>query len=107
MDQRFMKKLYLGFLNVHILYHASKEPIYGVWMIEELNHHGYHVGPSHIYPMLRDLTKENLLSMTEKLEHGKIRKYYTITALGLEVLKELKQRARELSKEVFYENRES
>ncbi len=104
MNERFMKRLYLGFLNVHILYHASKEPIYGVWMMEELNSHGYHVGPSHIYPLLKELTKENLLVMTEKLENGKIRKYYRTTILGNQVLKELKDHAKELSKEVSHES---
>ncbi len=103
MNERFMKKLFLGFLNVHILYHASKAPIYGAWMIEELNHHGYHVGSSHIYPLLKELTKENLLVMNEVLEGGKIRKYYQITPLGNTVLNELKERAKALSKEVFYE----
>lgn len=103
MNERFMKKLYLGFLNVHILYHASKEPIYGAWMIEELNHHGYRVGPSHIYPLLKELAKENLLVMNEQLEQGKIRKYYQTTSLGNQVLNELKVKAKALSKEVFYE----
>ncbi|MCU0104957.1 PadR family transcriptional regulator [Acholeplasma vituli] len=75
MNSRYEKKLYLGFLNMHILYHASKEPIYGVWMIEELNHHGYHVGPSHIYPILKEMVKEGLLEVYENSESGRMRKY--------------------------------
>lgn len=104
MNDHIMKKIYLGFLNIHILYHASKAPIYGVWMITELKEHGYQVGPSHIYPLLKSLTQDGLLSMSEKLNHGKIRKYYTITPAGLLVLQDLKQRAIELSKEVFNDN---
>lgn len=104
MKDHFMKKIYLGFLHIHILHHASKAPFYGVWMISELKEHGYQVGPSHIYPLLKSLTQEDLLSMSEQLEQGKIRKYYTITPKGRLVLQDLKQRAIELSKEVFNEN---
>lgn len=100
MNTRFEKKLYLGFLNIHILYHASKKPIYGVWMIDELNHHGYKVGASHIYPLLKDMTTEGLLSIVGKNEHGRIRKYYFITAKGKLLLEDLEQKVKELSSEI-------
>jgi len=29
------KELYAGFIRLHILYHASKGPIFGLWVIEE------------------------------------------------------------------------
>lgn len=101
MNTRFEKKLYLGFLNIHILYHASIEPIYGVWMIDELNHHGYNVGASHIYPLLKEMTAEGLLSMAEKNENGRIRKYYFITEKGNLFLSDLKQKVKELSSEII------
>ena len=100
MNSRYEKKLYLGFLNMHILYHASKEPIYGVWMIEELNHHGYHVGPSHIYPILKEMVKEGLLEVYENSESGRMRKYYRITERGKEVLTALNTKLKELTGEV-------
>ncbi|MCX5995660.1 MAG: PadR family transcriptional regulator, partial [Chloroflexi bacterium] len=31
-----LKDFFLGFVKIHILYHASKEPIYGVEILEEL-----------------------------------------------------------------------
>ena len=100
MNSRYEKKLYLGFLNMHILSHASKEPIYGVWMIEELNHHGYHVGPSHIYPILKEMVKEGLLEVYENSESGRMRKYYRITERGKEVLTALNTKLKELTGEV-------
>ena len=29
--------LFLGFVKLHILYHAGREPVYGLWLIEELS----------------------------------------------------------------------
>jgi DNA-binding PadR family transcriptional regulator len=66
-----MKKIYLGFLEAHVLHHASIMPIYGQWMIQELNHHGYHVGPSHIYPLLNQMEKQGLLIKEEKNDEVK------------------------------------
>ncbi len=101
MIHAFHKKLYLGFLNMHILHHASQEPIYGLWMIEELNHHGYEVGASHIYPLLKSLTDEGYLLMEPKQTEGRIRKYYRITTQGLHLLEELKHKLKELIAEVY------
>jgi hypothetical protein len=36
-----LRHFYGGFVRLHILYHAAKEPICGVEMIEELKRHGY------------------------------------------------------------------
>jgi PadR family transcriptional regulator, regulatory protein PadR len=101
MDHMILKKIYLGFLQTHVLYHASIEPIYGLFMIQELNHHGYHVGPSHIYPLLNQMEKQGLLNKEEKNEFGKIRKYYQITQKGTELLNDIKIKVRELSNEIL------
>ena len=100
MNARFEKKLYLGFLNLHILFHASIGPIYGTWMIEELNRHGYQVGASHVYPLLKEMTAADLIAMEAKNENGRIRKYYAITGKGRLLLDELKRKVEELSQEV-------
>jgi DNA-binding PadR family transcriptional regulator len=101
MDHMVLKKIYLGFLQAHVLYHASIEPIYGLFMIQELNHHGYHVGPSHIYPLLNQMEKQGLLIKEEKNEFGKIRKYYQITQAGIELLNDIKIKVKELSNEIL------
>jgi DNA-binding PadR family transcriptional regulator len=100
MNTQFEKKIYLAFLNIHILYHASIKAIYGIWIIDELKHHGYKVGPSHIYPLLKEMTLEGLIVMDERNEKGRIRKYYTITDKGIILLSELKSKVLELSNEV-------
>lgn len=40
MQDQIMRKLFLGFIHIHILHHAKKEPFYGEWMIEELKRQG-------------------------------------------------------------------
>ena len=100
MKERVLRKLFLGFMQVHILYHAREEPIYGVYMMEELRRHGYEVSAGTLYPLLHNLATSGLLSVEKKVIQGKIRKYYTITPAGEEVLEEASDKAQELVKEL-------
>ncbi|MEE8392587.1 MAG: helix-turn-helix transcriptional regulator, partial [Anaerolineae bacterium] len=50
-----LRELFLGFIKIHILHHAGQEPVYGLWLIEELAHHGYTVSPGTLYPTLHSL----------------------------------------------------
>lgn len=100
MQQQIMRKLFLGFIHIHILHHAKKEPFYGSWMIEELKEHGYDISAGTLYPILHNLEKNGIIKMEEKNVDGKIRKYYSITELGDEVLKEARAKAYELFKEI-------
>lgn len=95
-----LRKLFLGFIQVHILHHANKGPFFGAWMIEELKEHGYTMSPGTLYPVLHSLETAGLLVKEEQIIEGKIRKYYAITAKGVEVLAEAKQKAEELIKEI-------
>lgn len=100
MKERILRKLFLGFMQVHILYHAQKEPIYGVCMIEELKEHGYDISAGTLYPLLHSLSTGGLLAKEEQVIGGKIRKYYTITPAGEDVLKEASKKAEELVREL-------
>jgi DNA-binding PadR family transcriptional regulator len=100
MQSSILRKLFLGFIHIHILHHAKKEAIYGAWMMEELQEHGYDISPGTLYPLLHKMSQMDLLEMTEKNVSGKIRKYYTITELGESVLEEARQKAYELFKEI-------
>jgi PadR family transcriptional regulator PadR len=95
-----IRDLFLGFIKIHILHHADKEPVYGLWLIEELNHHGYEIGPGTLYPTLHKLEKEQLLKSYKELYNGKIRKYYRTTSKGRRVLKEAKEKADILVNEI-------
>ncbi len=100
MQDQILRKLFLGFIQIHILHHAKKEPFYGVWMIEELREHGYDMSPGTLYPLLHSMESKELLEKEEKNVEGKIRKYYRITELGNEVLSEARKKAYELFKEI-------
>lgn len=96
MITKIQRKLFLGFIQIHILHHAKKESFFGSWMIEELSEHGYDISAGTLYPILHSMVKDDLLTRTESNVEGKIRKYYHITKKGEEVLIEAKKKAREL-----------
>lgn len=100
MQDQILRKLFLGFIQIHILHHAKKEPFYGAWMIEELKEHGYDMSPGTLYPLLHSMESNKLLDKEERIVDGKLRKYYTITSLGIEILKEARNKAYELFKEI-------
>lgn len=100
MQDQVLRKLFLGFIQIHILHHAKKEPFYGVWMIEELRQHGYDMSPGTLYPLLHTLESSGLLTKEEKNVDGKVRKYYKITEVGQKVLEEARKKAYELFREV-------
>ena len=56
------KDIFGGLVRLHVLYHASHEEIFGLGMIEELEHHGYKVSPGTLYPVLHGLEKNGLLA---------------------------------------------
>lgn len=100
MQEPVLRKLFLAFIQVHILHHAKKEPIYGAWMIEELKRHGYEISAGTLYPIFHNLEKDGLLSWENKTISGKIRKYYSITEKGVSVLEQAKEKITELKGEI-------
>ena len=96
-----LKDFFLGFVKIHILYHASKEPIYGVEILEELGRHGYRLSPGTLYPTLHRLASEGYLQRRSEVVGGKVRKYYAITERGLGARDEARQRITELVDEVL------
>ncbi len=100
MQLKILQKLYRGFVQLHILHHAKQKPVYGVWMMDELKTHGYTIGPGTIYPLLSGMTASGLLEKTEKNVNGKIRKYYAITPLGIDVFEDAGKKAAELFHEI-------
>ena len=92
--------LFLGFVKLHILYHAGQEPVYGLWLIEELSEHGYRLSPGTLYPVLHTMQEEKLLSSEMRVVEGKRRKYYRLTSAGRKALAEGKRKAQELLEEL-------
>jgi PadR family transcriptional regulator, regulatory protein PadR len=100
MSEYVKKRLFQGFICMHILHHAKEHPVYGSWMVQELAHHGYTISYGTLYPILHDLEKEGLLISSSSIVEGKVRKYYSITTYGETVLEELRNYLKELTDEV-------
>lgn len=100
MDNKVLRKLFLGFIQIHILHHAKEEAIYGSWMLDELHEHGYEISAGTLYPILHSMEVDQLLKKENVNVNGKIRKYYQITAKGEDVLDEARAKAYELFKEI-------
>ena len=97
------REFFLGFIKIHLLYHASKESIFGAEITEELARHGYSLSPGTLYPTLHRLEKEGYLESSSKVVNGKVRNYYKATAKGRLVLEQSKRKIRELVTEVIEE----
>jgi len=97
------REFFLGFIKIHILYHAAREPIFGVEIAEELARHGYSVSPGTLYPTLHRLEKEGYLESSSRVVSGRVRRYYRATAMGKLVLEQSKKKIRELVTEVVEE----
>jgi len=98
-----LRDFFLGFVKIHILHHAAQEPVYGLALIDELQRHGYEIGPGTLYPVLHGLEAAGYVVREDRVVHGKVRKYYAITADGRRALDEARVKIAELVEEVLEE----
>jgi DNA-binding PadR family transcriptional regulator len=103
MGELLTRLFFGGFVRMHVLYHAVKEPVFGAELIEELRRHGYEVGPGTLYPILNQLFEAGLLSCSTEVVGGKRRKYYRATPEGAEALEQARAKLRELVAEVLHD----
>ena len=95
-----IRDFFLGFIKIHILYHASQEPIYGLDFIHELEEHGYQISPGTLYPIFHNLEQQGYLISEKKVVGGKVRKYYIATKQGKKALLDAYSKVRELLNEI-------
>ncbi|MBN2548838.1 MAG: helix-turn-helix transcriptional regulator [Anaerolineales bacterium] len=94
------RNFFLGFIRLHILFHATQEPIFGLDMIRELERHGYSLSPGTLYPILHNLARDGLLETQQQVVGGKMRKYYLATDAGRQALEAALEKVRELVNEI-------
>ena len=99
-SNHLLRHFFGGFVRLHILYHADKEPICGVELIEELGRHGYRLSPGTLYPILHQLQAKGYLNQKRQVVAGKQRKNYRITARGRKLLADARGRLKELFSEL-------
>ncbi len=86
-----------------MLVHAFHEQVFGLAMMEELNRHGYRIGPGTLYPLLHGMERGGLLKSQLKNVDGRRRRLYTITASGRRVLRNAMVKVDELHHELHEE----
>ena len=101
MAQDLLRQFFGGFVRMHVLYHAAKEPIWGAEIMEELQRHGYKLSPGTLYPILHQLEAAGVLSAKTIVVSGKRRKTYRITRTGRKLLQEAREKLGELVSEVL------
>ncbi len=67
-----------------------KEPTYGYSLVKTLSDNQIPMDANTLYPLLRRLEGQGLLSSQWDTAQGKPRKYYQITEAGMEVLEKTK-----------------
>ena len=96
-----LRDFFLGFVRIHILHHAANEAVYGLALMEELRRHGYELSAGTLYPVLHGLAADGYLAVERRVVGGKVRKYYTITSEGRQLLDEAQAKVAELVEEVI------
>jgi len=95
------RELFLGFVKIHILYHASHEEVSGVGLSQELARHGYGISSGTLYPTLRKLERNGYLNSSSRVVDGRRRIYYTATLKGRKALVKAREQALELVNEIM------
>jgi PadR family transcriptional regulator, regulatory protein PadR len=93
--------LYTGLIKLHVLYHAAKEPVYGLAMIEELGRHGYKLSAGTLYPILHGLEERGYLVSSRERTGSAARRVYRATRSGRKALADAKGKVQELFGELF------
>jgi PadR family transcriptional regulator, regulatory protein PadR len=85
-----------GLVELHVLYHAAEEEIFGLGMLDELRRHGYNISPGTLYPLLHRLTHRRYLSVREVRQGRARRRLYRATERGRKALAVVHEHVREL-----------
>jgi DNA-binding PadR family transcriptional regulator len=100
-DNYVTRHFFNGFIRLHVLYHAAKEPTYGAEIAEELVRHGYRLSQGTLYPTLHLLEEQGYLKSRRQMLNGRWRTYYRATPSGKRVLMEARRKLQELVAEVI------
>jgi PadR family transcriptional regulator, regulatory protein PadR len=94
------RELFDGLIRLHVLLHAAHEPIFGLAMMHELEHHGYRVGPGTLYPLMHGLERAGLMKSSLQHAEGRRRRVYRITPAGKRALEKARVQVDELHEEL-------
>jgi len=98
------RDLSLALMRIHVLYHAVREPVFGLGIIEEMGRHGYRLSAGTLYPILHGMEKDGLLRSRQNQIKNHFRRVYRATPQGRRVLKAAKMTVQELLGELLKES---
>lgn len=82
--QNIQQEMKRGALVLAVLTQMD-QPQYGYSLIQALNAQGMQVEQNTLYPLMRRIEKQGLLESIWQVEGNRPRRYYRISALGIEV----------------------
>ena len=91
MDMQLKK----GLLDVCVLAAIKKEDSYGYQIIKDIKPY-VELSESTLYPILRRLEAQELLTVRTAEHNGRLRKYYHITPQGLDRIQDFKEEWKEM-----------
>lgn len=93
----FEKQMLKHMFSTFLLWYISKHKTYGYELMKKLEgEEGFRItGPGQLYPLLKEMTRNGLISQRRELQGRRARKMYSITADGKDALREAKRCMRE------------
>ena len=98
------KSLVSGNTTMLLLKLLSEKDMYGYEMIDTLaqrSNNVFELRAGTLYPLLRNLVNQKCLTSYEQEVNGKLRKYYSLTTIGKQLLKEKEKTWHEYSQAVL------
>ncbi|RHW43318.1 PadR family transcriptional regulator [Neobacillus notoginsengisoli] len=96
----FITELRRGTLTLAVL-SQLRTPQYGYSLVQLLESSGIAIDQSTLYPLLRRLEKQELVTSSWDTSESRPRKYYVLSEFGLEIFLQLKEEWKKNSKELF------
>lgn len=96
--------LFSGSMTMLVLKLLEEKDMYGYEMIDNLaqrSNNVFEMRAGTLYPLLRNLVNQKCLTSYEQEVNGKLRKYYSLTTIGKQLLKDKEKTWREYSDAVL------
>jgi len=96
--------LFSGSMTMLVLKLLEEKDMYGYEMIDTLaqrSNNVFEMRAGTLYPLLRNLVNQKCLTSYEQEVNGKLRKYYSLTTIGKQLLKDKEKTWREYSDAVL------
>ncbi|MGP4060742.1 PadR family transcriptional regulator [Halobacillus sp. H74] len=99
LSQSLITEMRRGYLTLAVLSQLSS-PQYGYSLVQRLESSGIAIDQSTLYPLLRRLEKQTLVTSTWNTTESRPRKYYVLSTYGEKVFKELKEEWKKTTSEL-------